>query len=183
MECFVHETDSFLCDKRGPYQNLRSRRARVLATLYTGRSFSVVAAGFNSLRSRYTYLGRALSGSAIACNQYLVQKRDQRFEGREISRKDGEARFSFDQLINPKSVVLAPGGRWGYDVLLNGRVTTISADVEALNLFGRFSKAIKKNFTKVRAYSVGPDAIVLLRSGARLTIASQSPREYDLVAD
>jgi hypothetical protein len=41
-------------------------------------------------------------------------------------------------------------------------------------------KVMKKYFTKVRAYYVGPGALALLKNGTRLTGAEQSPREFDL---
>jgi hypothetical protein len=44
----------------------------------------------------------------------------------------------------------------------------------------RFNSAVKKTFTKVKAFYVGPKALELLERGMRLTISAQSPREFDL---
>jgi hypothetical protein len=44
----------------------------------------------------------------------------------------------------------------------------------------RFYTAIRKRFTKVRAFWVGPEALALLHAGKRLTAATQCPPEFDL---
>jgi hypothetical protein len=44
----------------------------------------------------------------------------------------------------------------------------------------RFNAEIRKEFSKVKAFWVGPNALTLLNAGKRLTDASQSPREFDL---
>lgn len=43
-----------------------------------------------------------------------------------------------------------------------------------------FSNAIGKLFVRVSAFRVGPNALKMLDSGGRLTIAVQSPPQYDL---
>jgi hypothetical protein len=47
----------------------------------------------------------------------------------------------------------------------------------------RFQAAVKKTFSKVKAFSVGPRSRALLEGGKRLTRAVQSPREFDLTPD
>jgi hypothetical protein len=42
------------------------------------------------------------------------------------------------------------------------------------------SKAIRKNFQKVREYFVGPEALDLMASGVRLTLDATTPPEFDL---
>ncbi len=43
-----------------------------------------------------------------------------------------------------------------------------------------FHGAVRKQFTKVRAFYVEPQALTWLYAGKRLTISDQSPREFDL---
>jgi len=43
-----------------------------------------------------------------------------------------------------------------------------------------FSRTIRKHFTKIKVFWVGPEAMIGFRSGYRLTIAEQSPPEFDL---
>jgi hypothetical protein len=44
----------------------------------------------------------------------------------------------------------------------------------------RIQAAVKKTFSKVKAFYVGPKALALLENGKRLAGAVQSPREFDL---
>jgi hypothetical protein len=87
-----------------------------------------------------------------------------------------------DQLRNPDSVTFTPAGIWDDDVILHGRVATASDSEASQALMRRFHVAIKKGFAKVKAFYVGPQAMELLKAGKRLTIAAQSPREFDLAA-
>jgi hypothetical protein len=119
--------------------------------------------------------------NAINGYTYLVVTRGTGFTPRRIDRLDGSHRYSFDQLLNPKSVCLTHGGVFGSSVLLYGRVATASQDPESVRLQRRFSSAIRKLFRRVQAFWVGPDADRALRSGWRLTIGADSPREFDLV--
>jgi hypothetical protein len=77
-------------------------------------------------------------------------------------------------------VEFKPGGIWNEDVLLHGRIATASESQISQALMKRFQSAAKKTFSKVKAFYVGPKALVLLDSGKRLTISAQSPREFDL---
>lgn len=89
-------------------------------------------------------------------------------------------RSSPNQLNCPDGIVFMPGGRWHNDVLLYGKIATISSSRFSSELYRFFARLLKKRFKKVRAYWVGPEAYVLGRSGIRLTIGGNSPREYDL---
>src|SRR5262249_18351001 len=69
-------------------------------------------------------------------------------------------------------------------VLLHGDIGTISSSPISRKLMRRFEGAIKKRFSKIGSYYyVGPRALELLKSGARLTAAEQCPREHDLVLE
>jgi hypothetical protein len=125
-------------------------------------------------------LGVADSGSAITGAHYLVCKRDTPVRTRSFALKDGSARFGVDQLRNPDSVILTPAGRWKDDIILGGRVATVSDSMPAQELMKLFNGAMRKQFTKVRAFYVGPHALTWLHSGKRLTISDQSPHEFDL---
>ena len=74
-----------------------------------------------------------------------------------------------------------PGGQWNDDVVIHGRIATASETHGSQNLMKRFQAAVKRAFSKVRAYFVGQQALQLLENGKRLTMSVHSPREYDLV--
>lgn len=92
----------------------------------------------------------------------------------------GKKRYAIDQLVNPNSIAFMPGGAWGVDVLLYGSISTSSKSSESRDLIERFYRAIKTHFTKVKAFYLGPQAMEWLKSGKRLTISVQSPKEFDL---
>jgi hypothetical protein len=128
-------------------------------------------------------LGDATSDSAINCQAFLVCGRETPIRPRPLGTIEPAARFSIDQLLNPDTVTFTPGGMRREDVLLHGRVATASDSMISQGLMKRFHSAIRRSFTRVKAFYVGPNALGLLRSGMRLTISVQSPREFDLAID
>jgi hypothetical protein len=89
-------------------------------------------------------------------------------------------RCCIDQLCNPDSVTVTPAGRFGDVAVLYGRVATAYNDGVGRVLMKRFQAAVRKEFTRVGAYWLGPRAMEWLRAGKRLTIALQSPPQFDL---
>ena len=92
----------------------------------------------------------------------------------------GQKRYLINQLKNPDTVVLEPGGLWNKEALVSGSFGTVSESANSRRLFSQISRETKKSFNKIRAYYVGPEAEGLLRDGFRLTDAVQSPPIYDL---
>ena len=140
------------------------------------RELSSVAAGADipALRSPAQY------PSAIACPQYLVTAAGASVVVRDVPQKAGGVLYAVDQLANPESIIIQPGGLYPPEVLLHGRVGTATSTLFAVQLQRAFSVAIAKIFEHIRAFYVGPEARTLWRRGYRLTPSAQSPREYDL---
>jgi len=126
-------------------------------------------------------LGRAAGDQAVACDTFLIL--DGASTADVISRGtfNGEYRYDVDQGKNPNSVILNVGGEWVDGSLISGGVATISSSPISQSLMRAIHSAVKKHFTRVQAFWVGPEALAALRSGKRLTYAVQSPRNYDLV--
>jgi hypothetical protein len=121
-------------------------------------------------------LSSANCDSGIACDSYLISYKDTVIAPRPI-----DAEFiSIDQLWNPDTVTLTPGGAWSEAVVLYGRLATASDSEGAQKLMRLFGAATRRAFTRVGDYFVGPSALEWLRSGKRLTVAVQSPHEFDL---
>lgn len=155
---------------------LKHRLVYTLCGLFTSSEFQSYASGtaLPSLREP------AAHPNAIAGAQYLVTPADQSVGIREVSQKAGGIRYAIDQLVNPDSITIQPGGIFLPEVLLHGRVATVSSTSFATQVQRAFSSAIAKFFQHIRAFYVGPQAHELWRSGYRLTQSAQSPREYDL---
>jgi len=124
-------------------------------------------------------LGKAASETGNFCDTFLVSKSEQQIVVRS-ARVLGQERFFIDQLHNPNTVTFTPAGIWNQDILLAGYVGTASGSEESQKLMKRFHSAIRKRFVKIKAYWVGHEALKLLQNGKRLTIAVQSPPEFDL---
>jgi hypothetical protein len=124
-------------------------------------------------------LGKARADSSGACQHFLVCEAETPINLRIVG-KDGE-RVCVDQLANPDSVTCNPGGIWNEDVVLSGSIGTASDSEVSQALMKRFHAAMKKTFTKVKGYHIGPKALTLLEAGKRLTDAVQSPPKFDLI--
>ncbi len=118
--------------------------------------------------------------NAIACPSYLVTLEGTKVQIREVPQQSGGIRYAVDQLINPDSITFSHGGFFSPEILLYGRVATVSDSAVAKKLFRAFSSAIAKEFIRIKGYWVGPQANGLLRKGCRLTMGAHSPKEYDL---
>jgi hypothetical protein len=125
-------------------------------------------------------LGKASAESAIGCESFLVTPRTLPVILRPIKATGGTERYCMDQLINPDTVEFIPAGVWSDEIVLNGRVGTVSDSAVSQELMKRFNSAIRKQFTKIKAFWVGANALTLLNAGKRLAGAAQSPREFDL---
>ena len=125
-------------------------------------------------------LGKASSGTAGTCETFLVCAAVPPVKVESFKGGNGEDRFCVDQLLNPDTVGLTPAGQWNEEILLHGRVATVSDSPASQALMKRFQSAIRKHFVKIKAFYVGSNARKLLESGKRLTISAQSPRDFDL---
>jgi hypothetical protein len=125
-------------------------------------------------------LGNATADSVAGCESFLVTESTSDVKVRTINVAGGTARYCVDQLVNPDSVTVTPGGLWSPDILLHGRVATVSESRISQVLMRRFDAGFRAQFRKVKAFWVGRDAYELLEAGRRLTISAGAPRYLDL---
>ena len=124
-------------------------------------------------------IGTASDDSSMSCETFLIARRAAVVHVRRIDAEGGVNRYCVDQLINPDSVALTPSGVWTDGTLLSGRVATCSASLISQDLMKAFRVAIRKRFTSLKPYWLGPQALVRLKAGARLTDDVRSPRTFD----
>jgi hypothetical protein len=124
-------------------------------------------------------LGIAKNESAIAEASYLVLRAEDDFVCRQIRQIGGEVKYAFDQSQNPDSIIFLHGGFY-QNILLYGKIGTVSDTAVSKTIYKLFLSEVRKSFTKFASYYVGPEAQEFARSGGRLTIAAQSPRQHDL---
>lgn len=126
-------------------------------------------------------IGISDTGNHISDKTYLIHRESRTIECREVPQRRGGVRYSVDQRLNPQTVGLKAGGTFGDDMVISGQLGLGTGDTESDELARMLLKALKKQFTKIKSYYVGNEAASLLDSGARLTINSAAPTEYDLV--
>jgi hypothetical protein len=126
-------------------------------------------------------LGTADYATGNNCATFLVTRSTVPVTVESMKGASGVQRYLMDQLINPDTVTFTPAGLWGEDIVLAGRVATVSGSAISQELMKRFNAAFNKHFSKIKGYRVGPRARALFDAGKRLTASVQSPREFDLM--
>ncbi|HEY5814162.1 MAG TPA: hypothetical protein VIT23_16085 [Terrimicrobiaceae bacterium] len=111
---------------------------------------------------------------------YLIAEQDASIEVRPVPQRDGGQKFAIDQLVNPGTVALRPGGLIEQGGLVAGQKGTSSDKPASLSLYKLIVDHMRKNFSKVKSYYLGTDASRLLDEGVRLTANPKSPVLYDL---
>jgi hypothetical protein len=124
-------------------------------------------------------LGKASGESSTTCDTFLVT-RTASIAMREIDLDGGGEHYLVDQLANPDSVTLTPGGLRKDTILISGRVATASDSQTSKDLMAEWSVAIRRSWTKVKAFYLGPAAAEFWRSSGRLTISVGASSDFDL---
>jgi hypothetical protein len=127
-------------------------------------------------------LGQANANSSIACESFLVTESALPVNVRRITTTAGVERYCIDQLVNPDTIAFTPAGLWISDIVLSGRVATVSASAISQSLMKRFYSPIRTQFSKIKVFWVGRHARDRLDTGKRLTTSVQSPHDFDLTA-
>jgi hypothetical protein len=134
---------------------------------------------YNSLIVRPDF-GHVDSGDWNQTKSFLIVPKNLNVVVRQVSQKRGGIYFAVDQMENPKSTVLKLSGIYKENILVAGKIATISNEDFSLKCFKILSSAIKKEFTKVGMFYVGKHALEKLKLGWRLVTIDKSPKEYDL---
>lgn len=127
-------------------------------------------------------VGYTLSGDWNRIDEYLITKKNTSLNIEEVPQRVGGIKYAIDQGNNPKSIELKIGGIYKKieNVIVAGRVATISEDPDSIELFKLLSTKIKREFKKIGTFYVGKSAEKKLNEGWRLVTNEKSPREYDL---
>ena len=127
-------------------------------------------------------IGVTFWGDWNRIDNYLITKKETSLNVREVPQRTGETKFAVDQMNNPKSIELKLGGIYieKENVLVAGRISTISEDSDSNELYKLFTNKFKKEFKKIGTFYVGEKAEEKLKMGWRLVTNEKSPKEYDL---
>lgn len=127
-------------------------------------------------------IGTTLFGDWNRIDHYIILKKAISLNIREVPQRAGGVKFAVDQQINPQSIELKLGGIYQEqkNIIVAGRVATISDDSDSNELYKLFSTKIKKAFKKIDVFYVGKTVEEKLREGWRLVTNEKLPRDYDL---
>ena len=125
-------------------------------------------------------LGVSNHSSSILSNAYLVSDRNLVITPRFVSVVTMGDMLFIDQLRNPETVVLTPGGEFGENVLLMGSVSSVGSSKNVRTMMRLLRTCLEKcGFIKSHFVFLGSNAIKFLKAGNRLTISAESPVEDD----
>ena len=133
----------------------------------------------------YPELGLASDGDWNRVDSFLVLKKSTRLMVRDVQQKAGGTKYAVDQLINPQSIEFKPSGIYKEtdNVIVAGRVATVSQQNDSNELYKLFTEKIKKKCKRIGAFYVGKHAEKKLKEGWRLVTMVESSKEYDLSID
>lgn len=124
-------------------------------------------------------LGEADGDQTDQCAAYLISFADQPIRLRQVDGVSGEA-FLVDQLANHDAITFTPAGRWQKRVIIRGTLGSAHDTPKSTALLKLFRSEVSRHFRRVKAFWVGDTASSKWKDGYRLTIATQSPAEFDL---
>lgn len=131
----------------------------------------------------YENLGINSSGEKSA-ETFLVVEKAEPYYIREVQLNKGGMRYFLDQVLNPNSILLRPGGLYKDDFLICGEIGTMGNSIESKKIYNIFLKAIKQqSCANKEGLFVGQDAMKLYGKRRFIGISIKQPEEYDLLLD
>jgi hypothetical protein len=160
-------------------QVLRKVEDENALTYWPTGQFEKMPSGYQS-SSLIPNLDRATGDCTVTCDGYLVVDGRVPVGAREIKLASGGTRICVDQLVNPYSVVLTPGGRHSQECVIRGQISTATSALPSLALMRRFARAFRADCMQIKTSFIGKGARTILDRGGRLTSGVQCPRDLDL---
>jgi len=152
---------------------------RPLAYTLTGLFEEPVLSTFHGVASVPDF-GIAKHGNTVLESGFLVHDVGSVIQIRDVPQRNASIRYAVDQLVNPTTIGVRPGGLFGDNVVIAGQLGTASDDPISSELFRLVARSVKKLFTKIKAYWVGPAAVEILDAGGKLSVSSETDPLYDL---
>lgn len=129
-------------------------------------------------------LGYTLAGDWNYTSDYIALSKTTELIIRSAPQNNGGVKYEINLMLNPKGVAIKIGGIYKNkeqkNIIVAGRVGTISLEPSSLELYSYFSNRIRKNFKKIDSFYVGKEAERKMDEGWRLLTSIGSPAEYDL---
>jgi hypothetical protein len=124
--------------------------------------------------------GHCVRPSSVGNKRYLVSAQGTKIHVRPVPQHAGGVLYAVDQLVNPDTMIVSPGGRYGQHVILSGRLDTVSHSAAAKKLYSSAARIFRRTFVRHEEFLLGPEAASLWTNGVRLTASASSPVAFDV---
>src|ERR1051326_7612887 len=125
-------------------------------------------------------LGTAFHPTSIANSEYLVSPQGAAVHVEDVPQRRGGVLYSISQLLNPDTIVFGAGGWYQDDIILYGRIGTVSDRPISKGLYDFFTRPFREPFKRTDEFFLGPEALDFARRGGRLALSVSTPPEHDL---
>jgi hypothetical protein len=119
-------------------------------------------------------LGEVADGEKVAGASFMVISANARYRAERVPQNAGGVLY-FAEATNTKSIILQPGGRFKKRYLIEGEIVQAYNTPEAMELYRRFTAAMRGKFKRVCGAYVGLHALALQKEGIILTHSIKSP--------
>jgi len=114
---------------------------------------------------------------------YLVLLPNHRVRVNAVPQLRGGIRYFVEQYLNQPSILIQPGGVHLDLAIVAGTLGGGYEDELSKGFFALYANALKRQCRKVKGRFIGSEAFDLWKSGYRLTMSVQCPKEIDLAVD
>lgn len=122
--------------------------------------------------------GRSIHGHS-AERGFIVMPADAELKVESVPQRRGGTKYSID-LTDICGFAFSPGGVYGDRFVIDGDVGVNMGTEESIKLCKEFIRKLRKGWTRIHSYYVGPQALQLMKEGYRLTSSIHSPESFDL---
>jgi hypothetical protein len=160
----------------------------LLSSLERDKNLQYTLAGLFETNTPQTYpsyvdipdFGIARHPTSIANSEYLVSTGGAAVRIRDVPQRRGGVYYAIDQLLNEDTIVFGPGGRYKDNIILYGRIGTVSDSPTSRVLYRFFTRPFRERFKSTDEFFLGPEALDFARRGGRLALSASTPPEHDL---
>lgn len=160
----------------------------LLSSLETQKNLQYTRTGLFHTNTPQTYrsyvdipdFGTARHPTSIANPSYLVSPRGAVVCVEDVPQRRGGVLYAIDQLLNQDAIIFGPGGRYQDDIMLYGRIGTVSDSPISKGLYHFFTRPFRERFKRADEFFLGPEALNFGRRGGRLALSASTPPEHDL---
>ena len=111
---------------------------------------------------------------------FIISEPDLEIRIDPVPQNKGGIAYNIATPLNPKTLLLKPGGTFQNDIVVSGVLMKYSIETEAKAMFGLFRREIKRQFKKDKDcyFWFGQEAVAMQVAGKRLTDDVRSPFSF-----